>query len=529
MADVKILDCTLRDGGYINDFDFGKNTIVTIINKLSIAGIEIIECGFLVSAVENEDCSLFPSISSIKKYIGNKSHNTMYVAMLQFGHISNEEIESYDGSSIEGIRLTFHQHEIEDAFILAKQLMDKGYKVFIQPVGTSTYPDIDLLELINRVNKLKPYSFYIVDTLGTMYKNDLLRLFYLIHHNLNEDISIGFHSHNNLQLSFSNAQELLLLNTTREIFIDSSILGMGRGAGNLCTELITQYINENIEKKYDILSLLEIIDEHIHPIKAKYEWGYSVPYYLAAVNNCHPNYASYLLNKQTLNVRDISSIIRNIDNDIRKEFDKSYIENLYIEYQNHNIDDSIGFSEVKKLCVGNEVLIIAPGKTIDTNSDELERYISTYNPVIFSVNFIPPVKIDALYISNTKRFNSIVGLDNFALNCQVFCTSNVTNKESNIFHVINYSSYLMAEAEISDNAGLMLMNMTIKAGASKITLAGFDGYQTKKDENFAGKDMILNIENERMANMNNAIKLKIQQLRKKIDITFLTNSLYETK
>ena len=200
MRNVKILDCTLRDGGYINDFDFGQKNITQIIEKLSSASIEIIECGFLISKAVNKDCSLFQSISALRAVVGKKNHDTMYVAMIQFGHITNEEIEPYDGTSIDGVRITFHQHEIDEAFVLASQLMAKGYKVFIQPVGTATYSDKELLYLIFRVNSLLPFSFYIVDTLGTMYKNDMLRLFYLIDHNLNKKISIGFHSHNNLQL-----------------------------------------------------------------------------------------------------------------------------------------------------------------------------------------------------------------------------------------------------------------------------------------------------------------------------------------
>jgi len=527
MSNIKILDCTLRDGGYINDFDFGQKVISQVIEKLSSASIEIIECGFLISKADNKDCSLFPTVSALSTVIGKKNPETMYVAMIQFGHISNEEIEPYDGTSIDGIRVTFHQHEIEDAFILASQLMQKGYKVFIQPVGTATYSDKDLLDLIYRVNNLMPFSFYIVDTLGTMYKNDMLRLFYLIDHNLNKHISIGFHSHNNLQLSFSNAQELLLLNTPREIIIDSTVLGMGRGAGNLCTELITQYINQNLGHKYEILSVLEIIDEYINPIKAKFEWGYSVPYYLAAVNNCHPNYASYLLNKQTLNVKEISAILKKIETSIRKEFDKPYLEKLYIEFQNHNVNDEEAIKVISDLCQGKEILIVAPGKSIEKQAIELQSYISSNNPIVISVNFIPDFKIDALYISNLKRFKALEHLNEFALTTKIFCTSNVSTTSDNNLSVINYANYLLDEAVISDNAGLMLMNLIDRIGASKIMLAGFDGYSINKDENFFGKNLILNIEDERLLKMNQAIATKIAQMQKKIEINFLTESIYD--
>lgn len=116
-------------------------------------------------------------------------------------------------------------------------------------------------------------------------------MFYLVDHNLNRNISVGFHSHNNLQLSFANAQELMQLNTPRRLIVDASIYGMGRGAGNLNTELVTQYINSNLGLKYDNLEILEIIDEYIRPLSMKYNWGYDAAYYIASVAGCHPNYA----------------------------------------------------------------------------------------------------------------------------------------------------------------------------------------------------------------------------------------------
>ena len=312
MDKISLLDCTLRDGGYINDFAFGKQTIASVVSGLADAGIEIVECGFLKSGADDADKSLFGSVEAIVPYLPEKRNGrTMFVAMIAYGDISAEEISDC-GGAVEGIRLTFHEKELDEALAFAACLKGKGYKVFFQPVGTTTYTDGALLRLIEKVNELRPFAFYLVDTLGAMYKNDLLRMFYLVDNNLRADVRIGFHSHNNLQLSFSNAQELILMHSKREIIIDTSVYGMGRGAGNLCTELLTQYINENIESKYDLLPVLECIDEYIMPIFLRHPWGYSVPYYLAAVNGCHPNYATYLVNRQTLRVRDINSVIKSI-------------------------------------------------------------------------------------------------------------------------------------------------------------------------------------------------------------------------
>ena len=126
---------------------------------------------------------------------------------------------------------------------------------------TNLYSEDELLYLIDEINGIKPCVLTIVDTLGNMYEKDVVNLFRLIEENLDNDISLGFHSHNSLQLSFSNTKALLGMNIKREIIIDSCIYGMGRGAGNLCTELITKYLNDNYAKDYKIPPLLKIIDE----------------------------------------------------------------------------------------------------------------------------------------------------------------------------------------------------------------------------------------------------------------------------
>ena len=223
MGKISILDCTLRDGGYINQWHFGRDTVINLLNSLSEAEIDIIECGFLSDVSYNEDATLFNSVEAFGSLFTNKKPGTLYVAMIALGEeeIACERIAPNNGDALDGIRITFHEHEIDKAMEMAADLMGKGYRVFMQPVGTTSYTDEKLIGLINKINALNPYAFYLVDTLGVMYKNDLLRLFYLVDNNLNKNIQIGYHSHNNLQLAFSNAQELMMIHTKRQ---SSSIL-----------------------------------------------------------------------------------------------------------------------------------------------------------------------------------------------------------------------------------------------------------------------------------------------------------------
>lgn len=528
MSKVKILDCTLRDGGYINDWKFGKRVIGGIIRKLEEAKIDIIECGFLRDVSYDSDVSVYSSIEQISGLIPDKKANTMYVAMIALGDISVDKIAFCDGSSIDGIRLTFHKHEWDEAKEAAKELIRKGYKVFIQPVGTTSYSDEELLSLIGDVNLLNPFAFYLVDTLGILYKKEMCRVFDLIDKNLDREIAIGFHSHNNLQLSFSNAQELMEINPDRQVILDASVYGMGRGVGNLATELITDYINENMEYTYSIIPLLSIADRYIMPIYAEQRWGYDLPYFLSATVKCHPNYASYLLKKTTLKVEDINHILQSIPKEKRELFDFNLAEDLYYNYQKCTIEDSDNIKELKKKISEKEVLLIAPGGSIAEKKNEINEYINKNKPVIISVNHVPEdFNVDMVFISNSKRFD--LAIEQIEDNCDMIVTSNIQadkNKENIKF--VNYSNYI-GEGRALDNAGAMLIRLLKRCKAEKVSLAGFDGFSETSKENFSVDSYRRPISPEEAMQKNNDISCQLSQALNNMKYQFITSTRYIIK
>ena len=529
----KILDCTLRDGGYINDFDFGKNSIRTILKKLGRSGIDIIECGFISEKGGDENSTVFNSVEAIEAVIGTKEPDRMYVAMVALGEkeIAHEKISPNNGKAIDGIRITFHDYEIDKAFEYARALREKGYELFMQPIGTMSYSDQALVELINKINEIKPFAFYIVDTLGTMYKKDLLRLFYLIDHNLDSAIAIGFHSHNNLQLSFSNAQELLSLHTKRTILIDSSIFGMGRGAGNLCTELIARYINDNIDETYQIEPLLEIIGEQLIPIFAKNTWGYSVPYYLAAVNNCHPNYASFLLNKQTLTMPVIGNLLARIPVSKRIVFNKTLIETMYLDFQECYCDDLKTRTHLTGVLEKRPVLLVAPGNTVEKEWLKIAAFIADQNPIVISVNFHPQaMQPNYVFVSNRKRWERL-SIDPASKGQTDFIfVSNLKDvvPDSSESLVINYSDVACKQEGIQDNAGLMAINMLNSLGLRSVSLAGFDGFSDHTNENYVDGNMFNLLPKDEFHFRTEKIGQELSRLGKSIEIHFITTSLYDT-
>ena len=330
---TKLLDCTLRDGGYVNDWNFGAENIRSIIAMLTKANVDIVECGFLEDTSHSDSISIYNSMSKIKTFLPGERGRTEYVAMIEYGKYPLDKLEVFDGGAVTGIRVTFHKNDIENSLMFCAGIKEKGYKVYYQPVGIDAYKDREFLELVEKANMLTPYSFYIVDTSGLMVEKDLQKIYHMLESNLDASISIGFHSHNNLQLSFSNSQTFFNIYSNREKIIDSSVYGMGRGAGNLCTELMANYINNQKEIIYDVDCILEIYEYHIREIRKKFEWGYSIPLYLAALHKCHPNYAIFLAEK-ALQTNEVKNILMSILPERRCLFDYSYITALYLEHQN---------------------------------------------------------------------------------------------------------------------------------------------------------------------------------------------------
>ena len=244
MKSVKVLDVTLRDGGCVIDFNFGQAYMDQILNGLEKSGVDIIELGYLDAKKGTlRERTQFANEQAITAhFLKNKKPGVAYVAMFDFGKFDPDTLAPYDGSGIDGLRIAFHKKDRLNMVPVARKVIEKGYKLFIQPMTIMRYTDRELLELLEIVNKELPdaEAFYIVDSFGEMRMNDLNRIAHLVDHNLRPQMMMGFHSHNNLQLSYSNAVTLLQFFTDRNIVIDSAILGMGKGAGNLNTELFLE-------------------------------------------------------------------------------------------------------------------------------------------------------------------------------------------------------------------------------------------------------------------------------------------------
>lgn len=522
MRKLKVLDCTLRDGGYCNEWRFGKTNIKKIIDGLTEAGINIIECGFLTNrTVHDSDISKFNRIEELADFIPKDRQDRIYACMINYGEYNIDEIADYNGKSINALRIAFHKKDRVSALEFCRGVKEKGYKCFIQAMVSLSYSDEEFLDLLNRVNEIKPYAFYIVDSFGTMKRKDLLRLFYTVERNLSDEIAIGWHSHNNMQLSYANAQTLADIHTKKDIIIDSSIHGMGRGAGNLNTELFLDYLNDNFGVSYNLKPILNIVDEIISPFYERVHWGYSLPNYLSARHNVHPNYAKYFSEKQTLTYENIDEIFEMMDKNRRFGFNAKYAESLYLEYMSRGDVFLEHESDLGKILCNKKILLIAPGKSVADKRQQVANFANSTDVCSISINYeYPFAKTDFIFVSNLRRYREIA--EDKRIKCIV--TSNIPSTQ--VYFRADYKKLLEKEQSIIDNAGLMAIRFFMSFGVKEVYLAGFDGYSYDIEENYINDDMGFVMRRAVVDIRNNAMKEALKILSESINIKFITPTRY---
>ncbi|MBO6205827.1 MAG: aldolase catalytic domain-containing protein [Lachnospiraceae bacterium] len=519
MGKVLLLDCTLRDGGYINDWNFGEETIKGFGRKLALTGVEIFEVGFIKGDIYDHNKSVFPDIQSVAPIIQPKAAHMKYVGMIDMSApIPLERIVPYDGTSIDGIRVIFKKDKIEEAYRYCERIQELGYFISVNVVGTDLYTDAEFIEVIQKFNVLRPYAVSIVDTFGLIKRKHFLRLAYLADNNLADGIMLAYHAHNNLQQAYGNAEALVDMSLKRDIIIDACVFGMGRGAGNLNLELFAEYMNENYDTHYKIEPMLEIMDEYLNEIYRTKFWGYSLPLYLSATTGSHPNYAIYLAEKNTLTVKAFNELLQSIPAEDKANFSKDKAEKYYRIYQENFVDDKEVIEELSDVLKGEKIVLLAPGKTLETHSTEIKG--KTDGAIIIAANFTADkYGPDYIFSSNMRRFIKIQG----KTDAKCIITSNM--KEAKQYdYMLNFSSYASKNADIIDNSALMLLRMLTAVGVKEVEIAGMDGY-SEASAVYYDSEWEYDFSKEAIQR-NAAISEELRDISRYLKIQFITPTVY---
>lgn len=525
---IQVLDCTLRDGGRIINCDFSDRDITGITKALVEARIDIIELGFLRNNIRYMgNSTFFTDISQLKKYmIQTPEWAPMYVVFTDYGMFDYgslpERPEMYDM----GIRIGFKKQDMQNIIPILKDVGSKGYKVFVQPVNALSYTEKDFEKLIDLVNGTGAYSFGIVDTYGAMYPEDMLTYFELAANGLDPNICIDFHSHNNYQLSFALFQEIVKFNhDRRQLIIDATLNGMGKCAGNLNTELAVDYLirKKGMDYRWDII--LDAIDEYVYPIKEQYEWGYSIPAFLAGMFKSHPNNIIYLTEKFRMDTKDIKNIMGRIDESTRQIYDYGNIDKIYIEYFERKVDDSTVLFQLKQRLEGRKVLVIIPGYSLHKYEARIKELITQEGLAVINLNFCFWDDENAfVFYGNKKRYKQN---RRQCHKSRTIITSNIVPDNPEDL-VVEYSRCIANDKEYFENSMFMLLNLLNRIEIKEICFAGLDGYKDaissyymESDVNYARSMEI------KGRDLNSAIKKFLEEYKKSKKLSFITPSQFD--
>lgn len=489
MRKIELLDCTLRDGAYIVDANFGTPAIKGIIKKMQDANVDLIECGWLKNTPHTVGTSFYHVPEDLEQYLTHKDMHSLYIVMIDWDRYDLELLPECNGKSIDAIRVVFPHGKHREGIKVGAAIKEKGYRIYFQAANTLAYSNEDLLDLAREINKVHPAGLSVVDTFGAMYNEDLTRIVSVLDANLDPDIKLGFHSHNNQQLSFSLTMHFveMLEKSQRNIVVDSSLCGMGRGAGNATTELVANYLNLKHSCNYDMNVIMDAIDMYMGYFTENYTWGYSIPYFIAGMYCCHVNNIAYLLKNHRANAQDMRNIIESMSPSDRKKYDYDLLEEKYIENQNRIVDDEETLNVLRSVMAQKKVLLLAPGKSIETEREKIEKYISDNDPIVVAVNALwPDYHYDYFFIINSTRYEYAREIypEQFGKVKKILLSSVKTEAASDEF-IINFNRVVKRGWVYFDNAVIDFLRLLDKLNVTDIAIAGFDGFKNRYNESYA--------------------------------------------
>lgn len=533
MKHVQLLDCTLRDGGYLNDWQFGQENMISIVERLVSAGVDIIEVGFIDQRRPLDlDRSIMPDTASAARIFGGvETGNAMMLGMIDYGTCAIERLQPCAESFFDGIRVIFKKEIKEEAIRYCAAVKALGYKVFANCVSITSYNESERMDLIALINDLEPYAVSMVDTYGLLHQEGLMKIFEAMDANLKPQIGLAYHAHNNFQMGYANGIEFVTRETARPLVVDGTLFGMGKSAGNTPLELLAMYMNEHFGTQYDISLMLDAIEMNLMEMHQRLSWGYKPFFFIAASQKCHPNYVSFLIDKGTLSMRSINELLARLEEPKKLLYDQKYIERLYLSYQREECDDSADRATLCSLLSGKDILVIGPGKTVAECNADILRYLEEKHPLILAINSIPEeFCVDYVFATNNLRYTKLLAqlVKPENKRVQLIATSNLSRVNRDFSFVLNYGSLIDAQTEIPDNSLIMLLKVLLQANVTSVGLAGFDGYSHDAC-NYLNAEMEYKFVHDKVDYLNTYNMRFLREHAAALNTAFVTPSYYQSE
>ncbi len=289
--ELKVLDCTIRDGGLMNSSRFDDKTVRAVYDACADAGIDYMEIGYknsknIYSPADFGDWR-FCDEDAIKRIVGDNKRDIKISVMADAAKSDYKtELGPKSESLIDMVRIATYIHQIPLALDMIKHCTDMGYETTVNIMAVSTVRESELDEGLEMFGESGVGSIYLVDSFGSLYSEQIrymMAKYMRIAHEYGKEI--GIHAHNNLQLAFANTIEAIVCGAN---MVDGTLAGLGRGAGNCPLELLVGFLHN---PRYTIRPLLECVETEIEPMRAKLGWGFDYPYMVTGFLNRHPKSA----------------------------------------------------------------------------------------------------------------------------------------------------------------------------------------------------------------------------------------------
>lgn len=286
--EIKVLDCSIRDGGLINQWKFSDAFVRATYQAVSAAGVDYMEIGYKASKAQFDATKFgkwrFCEDADVRKVVDGIDHGAKLSCMVDIGRVEEKDLVAQKDSPFSMIRVACYIKEIDKAIALAEMIMNKGYETTINVMAVSTNLEREIDEALTDLSKSAVPAVYVVDSYGAMYSEDVTFLVKKYVAAL-PGKTIGIHTHNNRQLAFANTIQAIIDGAN---LLDASVYGIGRGPGNCCLELLMTFLQN---PKFQLRPILQLIQEHYLPLRDQIEWGYIIPYMITGMLNEHPRMA----------------------------------------------------------------------------------------------------------------------------------------------------------------------------------------------------------------------------------------------
>lgn len=495
-----VLDCTIRDGGYLNEWFFEPKLVREVYRAVSKAGIDYCEVGFRGTEADFDPAKYglwrrTPNeliVETVKGISGAK-----LAIMADFGKIAADDFEPADESPVTLVRLAAHKNAMRDALALLQAVKAKGYETSLQAMGYSGYSKEEQEELAAMLAGSGIDFIYVADSYGSLFPDQVPELIEALL-TLKAEMRIGFHPHNSLQMAFANS--IAAIEAGADI-VDSSIFGMGRGAGNLPTEIIVTWLQERMPDKFNAIPVLDMVSRHFSPMQAELGWGYQLPFMLSGLFKCHPYYASRLVDMKEFTMEDIWRALTAVQRRDPVGFSQALVDEIVAE--GISAPDATaeprGVAPVPAIAApdpvpyegrhaGRAFLVLGNGPTLRTYRPQIESFIAEYDPVVLGANHLEGLFTpDYHAFSNKLRFTSYV--DEVAESSVLMVGEHIPEELVREYTQREYETIRYEDSAVADfgieagviacncrTVSVLLMGVAAVMGADTVFAVGMDGY-----------------------------------------------------